>query len=137
MPVLIVCTSDVDRHFNPFGISVCSNEKEGGFKFIFRSLVDSLKKLDEQIHPNTLISNASNSIQNAFTIEFGNDGLLIMCWAHMMLKNLNIVAEEFRNDIMDDIDTLQLCPSKDVIDKAMPLFIKKWRQKNKMNLLNT
>ena len=72
-----------------------------------------------------MISDASNSIRNAFTSEFGNDGLLIMCWAHMRLnvvKNLNLVAEEFRNDIMDDIDTLQLCPSKNVFDKAMPLF---------------
>jgi len=86
-----------------------------------------------------LIADASNSIRNGFTKVFGTDTLLIMCWAHMrrnVVKNLHLVDQEFRDDILDDIDTLQLASSKDVFDKAMSLFSKKWLQKKQNHFIN-
>jgi hypothetical protein len=44
-PVLIVGTTDLDRHFHPFGIAVCSNEKTQDFLFVFRALQEVTKKL--------------------------------------------------------------------------------------------
>ena len=42
VPVLINGTTDMDRHFHPYGINVCSNEKTADFEFIFTSLLESL-----------------------------------------------------------------------------------------------
>jgi len=43
MSILIAETCDMDRHFYPFGISVCSSETTEDFIFIFQSLVAGLK----------------------------------------------------------------------------------------------
>jgi hypothetical protein len=44
-PVLINGNTDLDLHFHSFGLSVCSNEKTGDFVFIFKIVVDTLKKI--------------------------------------------------------------------------------------------
>ena len=134
VPVLISGTTDLDRHFHPFGISVCSNERTEDFKFIFKALANSLEKLNlsENLQINTLISDASYAIRNGFTNVFGDDTMLIMCWAHVrrnVVKNLHLVAEEFRDDVMEDIDSLQLASNKEIFEKASLLFVKKWRTK--------
>ena len=49
MHVLIVGISDLDRHFHPCGIAVCSNEKTSDFEFIFNSLKAGVAKLGEKI----------------------------------------------------------------------------------------
>ena len=76
MPVLIIGTSDLDRHFHTFGISICSNETIADFKFMFQSLVDGLAKLKETIQVERLVSDAS--IRNAFAQIFGNDKLYVL-----------------------------------------------------------
>jgi hypothetical protein len=63
----------MDRHFHPYGINICTNEKIADFIFVFKSLVDSLKTLGEELNLKTLISDASNSIRNAFKEVFGVD----------------------------------------------------------------
>lgn len=52
-----------------------------------------------------------------------------MCWAHKR-KNIrkkveSLVPDNFKKDVMDDIDILQLPPSI----KAAAVFVKKWNQK--------
>lgn len=79
IPILISGGTDMDRHFHPYGINICTNEKTEDFIFVFKSLVESLKTLGEELNVNTLISDASNSIRNAFKKVFGVDKLLIMC----------------------------------------------------------
>jgi len=128
----------MDRHFHPYGINVCSNEKTADFEFIFTSLLESLQKIGEEINIDTLISDASEAIRNAFKNIFGEDLLIIMCWAHVrrnVVKHLHLVDEEFRDDIMNDIDALQLASSKEIFDKAMPLFIKKWLTKKQKDFI--
>mgnify|MGYP002790673476 FL=1 len=39
-PILVCGTTDSNRKFHPFGITVCTNEKTEDFKFMFRSLID-------------------------------------------------------------------------------------------------
>jgi hypothetical protein len=66
-PVLIVGTTDLDRHFHPFGLAICSNETTTAFTFIFQSLLIGLTKLEStSIEPLVLISDAANSIRSAF-----------------------------------------------------------------------
>jgi hypothetical protein len=100
--------------------------------------LESLQKIGEEINIDTLISDASEAIRNAFKNIFGEDLLIIMCWAHVrrnVVKHLHLVDEEFRDDIMNDIDALQLASSKEIFDKAMPLFIKKWLTKKQKDFI--
>ena len=71
---------------------------------------------------------------------FGDDKLLVMCWAHMRRKvaqNLNLINCVFKKDVMDDINLLQLASNKEIFEKAVTLFIKKWNQKKKYRLHET
>jgi len=133
MPVIIVGNTDSDRHFHPSGIAVCSNERTEDFKFIFESIIEGISKINGHVKIEYLISDASNAIRNAFVEAFGETKHLIMCWAHMrrnvMKKIDSLVDKSLKKEICDDIDTLQLAPSNEVFGKALPLFIKKWRQK--------
>jgi len=44
-PILIVGTTDADRHFHPFGLAICTNEEKQDFKFLFQSLVNGVEKI--------------------------------------------------------------------------------------------
>jgi hypothetical protein len=132
-PVLIIGTSDMDRHFHIFGMAICSNEKTDDFKFIFRSVCDGLNRLEmETIQPEVLISDASDAICNAFQDVFGNK-VMVMCWAHMrrniVKKVESLVDKERRLDIIEDIETLQISANEHVFKKASECFIKKWKSK--------
>ena len=66
-PILIAGTSDLDRHFHPFSMAICSNEKTQDFKFIFESLKKGVEKFtEEQFNLSILISDHSDAIRNAF-----------------------------------------------------------------------
>ena len=61
-----------------------------------------------------------------------------MCWAHMrrnVVKNLHLLDQEYREEVLDDIDALQLAYNNDVFEKAMQLFNKKWMQKRQKDFL--
>jgi len=122
MPVLIIGTTDLDRDFHPFGISVCSNETEDDFTFIFKNLM----KFDSMITIDTLVSDASIAIHNVFRKIFGGNSKLVLCWSHMdrnVVKKLHLVNKSDRNEIIDDIDKLQLSSNKEIFGKAMNPFI--------------
>ena len=130
-PVLMNGTTDLDRHFHSFGISVCSNEKTADFIFIFKTLVETLEKIGEKISIDTLIADASLAIRNTFNAVFGEGLIIIMCWAHVrrnIVKHLYLVNETLKEEIMEDIDTLQLSSSEEVFEKAKDLFIKKYKK---------
>jgi len=133
MPVIIVGSTDCDRHFHPSGIAVCSNERTEDFKFIFESIIEGISKINGHLEIKNLICDASNAIRNAFVEVFGETKNIIMCWAHMrrnVVKKIeSLVDRSFKTEIIDDIDKLQLASSKQVFDKALTLFIKKWLQR--------
>ncbi len=130
-PVLVVGTTDESRQFHCFGMGVCTDEKTEDFKFLFSSLKTGAEKiLLSTIDPSTLISDAAKSIQNSFKEVFGEEKLVVMCWAHMK-KNVSkkvekFVTPEFQTEISSDIDILQLSQSDDIFDKASILFLDKW-----------
>jgi hypothetical protein len=70
-PLLIVCTSDKAKVFHPFGIAMCSNEKEEAYTYIFKSLYDAIYDIyDYSYGPKTLISNAADAITNGYKAVF-------------------------------------------------------------------
>jgi hypothetical protein len=78
-PVLIIGTTDLDRHFHSFGMGVCSNEKKRDFIFLFRALQEGVHKLSlEEINPDVLIADGADSIRNEFEHVFGEKPM-VMC----------------------------------------------------------
>lgn len=132
MPVIIIRTTDLDRHFHPTGMVVCSGESSTEFEFIFKSLIIGIENNNEKIKVDFLISNA---IRNGFESIFGADKTKIMCWAHMRRNTAkkieSIVNINNRAELLDDIDSLQLSSSREVFEKAKPLFIEKWKHESK------
>jgi hypothetical protein len=131
-PILIVGTTDLDRHFHPFGMAVCTNEEKQDFRFVFQSLVDGVEKIDQpKMQPEVLIADSANAIRNAFLETFG-DKQMVMCWAHVyrnVIKKLNtLVAKNQQTEMISDIEALQLSQSRTIFDRASNLFIKKWRK---------
>lgn len=129
MPVMVIGSSDMDRHFHPICICVCSDEQTSTFLFLFQSLKNQLPLLN----PKYLISDAAGAIRQAFISVFG--GECIMCWAHMYRcykKHLHLVeSEQSREDLKKDIKLLQLCPDPETFKKASQLFFRKWKSETK------
>ncbi len=127
-PVLIPGTTDANRKFHPFGLAVCTCEKQKDFEFIFQSVIIALQKLNlPDIKPTVLVADGSDAIRNAF-VEVFKCTLLVMCWAHMLRackKHLINITKELKEEIIDDIKTLQLSQSKEVFEAATKLFLKK------------
>lgn len=139
MPVLVTGSTDMNRSFHPCGLAICSNEKTGDFKFIFGSIKLGVTKINLNIDPDFLISDAADAIRNAFQIIFGYEKILIMCWAHLrrnVTKKIDsLVNERYREEMIEDVDTLQLASSTEIFDKASRLFIKKWNSKGEKSMV--
>ena len=56
---------------------------------------------------------------------------MVMCWAHVhrnvIKKVKNLVSKNHQTEILSDIETLQLSPSREIFDRASYLFVTKWR----------
>lgn len=133
MPVLVVGTTDKDRHFVPISIAVCSDEQTSSFEFIFAAL-----KAFSNYAPLHLVSDASLAIRNAFVDVFGSESKLIMCWAHTrrnIVKSLHLASMtndyDARDDLMTDIDLLQLSQNEEAFNKGVLMFHKKWSKSQK------
>ena len=110
-PFLIPGTTDGNRKFHPFGLAVCTNERQEDFEFIFESIKVGLYNLNmEQIKVEVLIADGSDAIRNAFSKTF-NCQKMVMCWAHMLRackKNMPNISKETKEELIDDIKLLQL-----------------------------
>jgi len=88
LPVLLTGTTDANKKFHPFSVSVCTNETHEDYEFIFKSLIEILDKLYQyEYKPNVLIADGAEAITNgfkqAFEYESINDFHRVMCWAHV------------------------------------------------------
>ena len=84
--MLVVESIDRGRHFHPFGIAVCSNEKTEDFEFLFNSVGDGRAKMfEEDLSPTTLIADALTSIHQGFKRVFGHNSTIVMCWTVVKL----------------------------------------------------
>ncbi|CAF3380895.1 unnamed protein product [Rotaria sp. Silwood2] len=129
-PVLIVGTSDLDRKFHSIGLSVCTEEKQKDFEFIFKAIRDGSFKLDNSstYKPDVLIADGSDAIRNAFNCIFESNKM-VMCWAHVRIyldKKLCLINDNNeRHEVISDIEKLQICNSTHSFQLALELFLKK------------
>ena len=70
-PVFTVGNIDKDKHFHPFGLGIASNEEETDFGFIFSSVKNAAKKINNNIYmPEILIADDAGAITNGFRSNF-------------------------------------------------------------------
>ncbi|CAF0739340.1 unnamed protein product [Rotaria sordida] len=78
--VLIIGTTDFNKALHPFDLARYSNEKTTYFEFIFNSIQIGMQKINKALLKSTiLISDAANSIKNAFKNIFNYSYSQIMC----------------------------------------------------------
>lgn len=138
-PLIVLGTTDLDRHFHSFGIAVVTNETKNDYKFAFDSINIGLAKINEPLHkPTMLISDSANAIRNGYTLSFGNSNY-IMCWAHARRKIveniLKSVDKDYQEEFELDIDQLQLSSTQEIFADAKEMFKKKWKTKKQITML--
>ncbi|CAF2909263.1 unnamed protein product [Rotaria sp. Silwood2] len=115
------------RKFHPIGLSVCTEEKQKDFEFIFKAIRDGLFKLDNSstYKPDVLIADGSDAIRNAFNCIFESNKM-VMCWAHVRIyldKKLCLINDNNeRHEVISDIEKLQICNSTHYFQLALELF---------------
>lgn len=133
LPVMLVGTTDQDRHFHPIGIGVTSGETAEDYAFIFRGIVSGLEIVHGVAYrPEILIADAADAITNGFKDVFGDGLKRVYCWAHVNRavdkKLLKIKDEETRKRIRDDIYEMQVCESELIFQTIIDLFFAKWAE---------
>ena len=143
-PVLICGTSDQDKVFHPFGISVCTNEKDNDFQFMFESLKVGLQAINQTALPNdgsiSLIADSADAITNGFKAVFSpdTDFKRRMCWFHMKKSvdnYLSILGEkDLQCAVLKDINVLQLATTEQQFCVASRLFFQKYSSNSNSNM---
>lgn len=129
-PLIIVGTTDMERRFHLFGMTLTTNETTGDFEFSFKCVKNTVEKLyNKRIQPKALICDGAKAIRNGFKNAFPDDAsTMIMCWFHVVLNfsKIKLNDEKNRNDLKRDLDTLHLSFNEDIFDVGCNLFIQKW-----------
>lgn len=133
-PVLVVGTTDMNRKFHLIGLAVCRNEQEDDFKFLFESVkVSAHKLIGVRVAPTVLVSDAAPAIGNAFKNAFGEQVIIVMCWAHAfknLQKKINLVDNKSDQKlILADIAFIQTIATIQEFELARTLFVEKWASK--------
>lgn len=135
-PMLVVGVTDQCRAFHPVAVAVCISEAEKDFEFIFSAVKQGLNKIfDVNFEPKYVIADAAFSIANAAKKVFGLDVLIIMCWFHMR-RAVSDKLPSFIKDIkkqakcLSDLDHLQVAKTPEIFEKALQLFMDKWRDES-------
>lgn len=72
-PVIVCGTTDMGRHFHHFGVSVCVNERQEDFAFVFNTLKDTVHKIfNKNLDFEILISDAAGKIKNVFFLNYNS-----------------------------------------------------------------
>lgn len=133
-PVLIIGYSDANRRFHPIALSLSMRERLCDYQKLFVVVSESIRKYYGHLfsyRPNVLISDASSAIKGAFASWYGEgERKEIVCWAHVYSnidKHKHLCDDKtIRDNILNDVSTLQLCGSPEIFEVASKLFLKKW-----------
>lgn len=135
-PFMVVGTVDKEKKFHALCFALCVSETGDDFQFIFKTLANAVKlQTNKDFEPHILICDAADSIRNAFSDVFAACmELIVMCYVHV-LRNVDKHKEKYdksnKKEIFEDINALQLAPSREVFDEISKLFLKKWSKREK------
>ncbi|RNA03118.1 hypothetical protein BpHYR1_015331, partial [Brachionus plicatilis] len=122
--LIVAGTVDIERHFHPVCVAICTRETEDDYEFVF----NSLKKKYPNFNPEFLLADGAHSITNGFEKVFGENYKRIMCWAHAeraMERHLKI-DKDTKQKVLKDIFSLQLSFSDLKFKLGYKLLKEKW-----------
>ena len=133
-PILLIGLTDSRKRFHALCVSICSNEKEADYAFIFEALKEGLKTLfNYDWKPDTLMADGAESITNGFMKAFGytstDQFTRLMCWPHVernCTKNMP-PRFEYATNMIADIQKLQFSHCKAVFNELYIKFDAKWK----------
>ncbi len=128
-PLLVLGTSDADRHFHPFGVALCSTEKQQDFAFAFNTIKHWCEVLNFNFLPHYLLADGSHAITNGFADVFGNNFFRGMCSVHVQ-KNLEKKFKSLWPYIAEDFYQLQTAANSNEFYYMLQLFETKMQRKN-------
>lgn len=132
-PLIVVGSTDKNKHFHFFGVAVTSSEETEDFKFVFESVRDGVEKLFKTVYdPVFLVADAAWAIKNADKATFGDDKGIITCYTPVENAVRRWLEKHYgkTNKIVDliinDLKTLYESPNKVYFEAAFKLFEKRW-----------
>lgn len=123
-PIFVLGSTDQNRVFHPFGISVSGGESELEFSFVF----DAIKKIDPTWNPDYLLSDCSDAILLGFKNSLGLPERRLLCFFHVM-KNFkeNLPKNQHRDEIISDIHHISSSTTDSMFSISVQLFLNKWK----------
>jgi hypothetical protein len=127
----VIGTTDRQRKFHPICAALTTNENTIEYEFIYQQLKDLNKEIFQfDYSPDIIIADSAECSVNSFKNVFG-PCTRVMCWFHMKkcineeLKNQKI-DDETSSDILNDLNHIQVSTSREMFDKSIALFKKKY-----------
>ena len=130
-PVPVAGIIDQSKQFHPTGLSLCAQEEDDDYKFIFETIKNSLETIDKEYKPEFLVADCADGIRNGFASVI-EDFTRINCWAHCRRNmednfKIKVVKEnECKTAILTDLDMIQTCKTPKIFKYALNLFLEKW-----------
>ena len=130
-PIFLIGLMDRRKRFHPISVSVCTNEREEDYEFIFSAVKDILKKLhDHDWRPDTLMADGAEAITNGFMKAFAyrstDEFNRLMCWPHVERNVSKHAPLKYRDDLIKDISKLQESHAHEVFHRLYRSFVNKW-----------
>ena len=122
---------DRRKRFHPISVSVCTNEREEDYEFIFTAVKEILKKLyDNDWRPDTLMADGAEAITNGFMKAFAYSSTdefnRLMCWPHVERNVTKNSPLKYREALLADISKLQESHSHEAFHQLYRCFVDKW-----------
>ncbi|CAF4666795.1 unnamed protein product [Rotaria socialis] len=155
-PCFIIGTTDMITQFHPFGFTVCSNEKQNEFEFIFSCLRDDLLNLNLQMNEQELIliTDDAEVISNAFLKiilkKWKNEDKFLRRFSYEWLNSKNEWladlathvpstnnALEATNRVIKDEDTLRERLVLSRFTVVLYSIVNKWSKERNPTLINS
>lgn len=126
-PIFVIGSTDQNRLFHPFGISVSGGESEKEFGFIF----SAIKKYNPNWSPAYLLSDCADAIMLGFKNIMGPPEKRLLCYFHV-LKRLkeNLPKSKYKHGIIDDINLISSSYNDNMFTQSVNLFFSKWKLVN-------
>ncbi|KAI5148061.1 hypothetical protein ENBRE01_0075 [Enteropsectra breve] len=131
-PVVVIGTTDTNKHFHLVAICICEVESTGSYIWCMDSLKEFYCSLGFVFSPNNVVADCALEITKMQQTCFPGTKRTL-CWAHVWRNMSNYITKlprHFQADFSNDIKFIQKSSSAIIFDSAYDLLQKKWRAFN-------
>lgn len=133
LPLIVIGCTDVKGKFHLIGIGITNKETSETYAMCFNAVRFGVNRVAaKELNANVLVADADPAIHNGFSRIFGENCLIIMCYAHVMrnvAKRYAFADQQNKDPLLNDMRVLHKAYSEHVFDIGCRLFIAKWSKK--------